>query len=431
MNKKKNSTKNSQMKVSAKDLAATLKPLVKQALVSAGKNLGSMAGAQVGMGTLGGKLGGKVAKRISKAIGSGDYTVSEPVAVNTLFSPKGSKSAKISVSDNETRIVHREYLGDVYNANASNSFANTTYPINPGLVLTFPYLSSIAQNFERYRVNGMVFEYVSTTSPYLAGGAMGTVMMAMEYNAAAPSFTSKPQFENSDFAISGRPDESMMYGVECEQFANNSYYTRSSASQTPVNLTDIGNFQIATLSPITANQVLGELWVSYDVVLEVPRISPARYGYAHLSGVASIGPLQGILTNSTITLAYGSMTGVYYDDTSSRIYFPNAEVGDTYQITIQTNATAAITSNLPLINAINTLAMNNTNVYHSSAGLGTAVNVYGATLLQYISLRTVTITTNAPGIIPYIQLNGVTSTVSSYTDVFVTDLGNGYGLNSL
>ncbi len=61
-------------------------------------------------------------------------------------------------------------------------FSQLTYKINPGLSLTFPWLSQLAPNFEYYRVVDMDFEFVSK----LPTTAAGMVYLAIDYNAADP-----------------------------------------------------------------------------------------------------------------------------------------------------------------------------------------------------------------------------------------------------
>jgi hypothetical protein len=148
--------------------------------------------------------------------------------------------------------------------------------------------------------------------------------------------------ENSDFALSARSDRNMMYGVECKDQQSNGLYVRTSAQPVnqPVNFTDFGNFYIACQNTtIGEGTVLGEVWVTYDIEFQIPHMPSSRFGYLHQEYVisatsASLIPLQ---TNIGSYYAYGSMSSVTWNYTTgnlSSISFPQATLGDIYQINI-------------------------------------------------------------------------------------------------
>ena len=58
-------------------------------------------------------------------------------------------------------VRHREFLAEI---KGTTTFTVAgSYPINPGMAQTFPWLSDIAKNFQQYRIRGMVFHYVPTS----------------------------------------------------------------------------------------------------------------------------------------------------------------------------------------------------------------------------------------------------------------------------
>jgi len=315
--------------------AKSLKPVIRQALRDGGATLGGVVGGKFGNASLGSKLGGKLGARVSRLIGSGDYTSSERVSYNSLF-PSASKEGALSSfgsTNSSVRIRHREYLDDVYSG-GSNLFAINTWPIQPGLPATFQYLSQIATNFEEYVFHGLVFEYVSTTSPYFSGGAMGSVIMSCEYDPTLPAYTSKPQMENSDFAISARPDTSMMFGVECKDQPVSGRYVRTTQVGQPLSMTDMGNFYLATQTQIAQGTILGELWVTYDIEFRKPHISPARYGLFRASSLNGPG-------NFKINSSYGALLNTTISGAGSvyNLTFPDANIGDIYLICQKITAT--------------------------------------------------------------------------------------------
>lgn len=301
-----------------KDIGAAMRPVAKEAIMSAGAALGGVAGSRLGSASGGAKVGRTLAARLSKMFGCGDYVVNESPVSNSLLKGGGNAYATFGNNGQSTRIQHREFLFDLSQGSVAGAFTNVAIPINPGLLASFPYLAPIAANFEEYRINGLVFEYISTTSPYLAGGAMGSVVLSMQYNPLAPPFTSKVQMENSDFAISARPDQSMVYGVECAMNTQNLYFVRQGASAAPLSSTDLGLMQFAIQSPIAINTVIGEIWVSYDIELLRPKAQTAGQGWAHFSGVGGAAGTSTAL--STTQSANGALTGLTYSNGGAGVY---------------------------------------------------------------------------------------------------------------
>jgi len=418
-------------------LLSAIRPAVKSVLETGGAALGSSLGGLVGPGgaMAGASAGKMLAQRFSKLIGSGDYSTNiTDVAHNSLVRYSGaSEYASFSDSKTSVRLRHREYLQDVF-VGTTGVFSNTSFAINPGLSNTFPFLAQIAGNFEEYHMHGLVFEFVSTTSPYNAASAMGSVIMAMEYNAAAPAFTSKPQMENSDFAVSARPDKCMIYGVECANNATNNLFIRQGAGPLPLTTTDIGTFQVATLTPLATGVTLGELWVSYDVELFRPHISPARFGYAHWALNTPAATPAGRIVSSRFPIdASAPRTGVRYGaastfilgsvDADPTVTLSDADVGDTYMIVIGSTSTSVVAQDVAVV----TVGLTATNT------LSTAAAVYATNLtknsipgngLSAVYYYTVT----ANNVVPSITFTTTQNTVlAGKWDIILTNLGNGLG----
>lgn len=273
-----------------KSVKKQVKSEVSRLIKTSSMAAGAAAGSYVGQPTLGSIAGTQVGKRLSKAIGSGDYEIVNDVKANSLFKGDGPSLPSFGGSS-ATRFKHREYVGDVY-AGANNSFSIQKWAVQPAYADSFPFLSQLTRNFTRYHMKGLIYEFVSTTSPYLAGGAMGSVILAMQYDPIAPDFSTKAQMDNSDFAISVRPDSSVMYGVECVGQPVQGYYLRTGGTliNQPLNFTDMGNMYVGVQNTtIAAGTSLGELWVTYDVEMSIPRISPGRYGFLRQGFNAPVG----------------------------------------------------------------------------------------------------------------------------------------------
>lgn len=70
-------------------------------------------------------------------------------------------------------------MSDVISSSAG-VFNGLVYKINPGNPETFPWLSSIASNFEAYRIEGLVFEYKTMSADALnsTNTALGQIILS-------------------------------------------------------------------------------------------------------------------------------------------------------------------------------------------------------------------------------------------------------------
>lgn len=251
---------------------ANLKPAVKSAIKNVVANALRAGGGALGSymgGPAGGIAGREAGAFVSRIIGTGDYDVKE----NTVL--KGPVP-QFGTGGRCVRIQHREFLRDI---TGSTAFSSSSYSINPGNVNCFPWLSRISANFATYRIRGMVFEFVSTSADALnsVNTALGSVVMATQYNVLSSDFVSKSEMEQYEFTTTGRPSINHMHPIECnpEELVMKHLYVRSGAvpAGQDARMYDMGKFQIATAG-MQAAATIGELWISYDVELYKPRIAP-------------------------------------------------------------------------------------------------------------------------------------------------------------
>jgi len=213
-----------------------------------------------------------------KAItGFGDYRIQS----NSLITGGLDPPAVVNSINNGGFIVrHREYLQDIP---ATVDFSLNMFPINVGIAATFPWLSSMAQSFEQYRVRGMVFEFKSLAFDAVlstaTSSALGSVIMATQYNVLDLPFNNKFEMENYVFANSSKPSMNFYHPIECAkvQTTVTELYVRNETVPVGADprLYDMGRFNIGTVGMQAASGVVGELWVTYEVELFKPKI-PAQ-----------------------------------------------------------------------------------------------------------------------------------------------------------
>lgn len=223
--------------------------------------------------------------------GSGEYRLMS----NSLVSGGGVELENAQImpaGPRSVRIIYREYLGDVYtHPTSAGAFNLASYDINPGLVSTFPWLSPIAQQYEQWTPNGIAFEFKSTSSEYVATQALGSVIMATEYDQLDSAFANKQEMLNSAYANEFKPSCDGLHGVECarEDRPLQILYVRAQTVPTSGDIRDYdcGRFSIATQGGATANLNLGSLYVHYDITFRKEQL---------FNGLPSQGQLWGIIS---------------------------------------------------------------------------------------------------------------------------------------
>jgi len=185
-------------------------------------------------------------------------------------------------------VTHTEFIKDVYGNEAGVNFANTAIELNPGLTASFPFLSQIACNFEEYEFIQLLYCYKPKLSQNISSsdGQVGTILMTTDYNADDAIKQSKQQMMQTYGTSNGRVVDRILHGVECDPSkikGDGHKYIRVRGLESGKEKSDYdaGVTQIAVVSTPTElqNEVLGELYVSYRVVLRKPRVF-SLYGFA-------------------------------------------------------------------------------------------------------------------------------------------------------
>lgn len=313
-----------------------------------------------GMGPLvhmGGTIGGLIAPGIGSSVGralglgaqrlynyisgSGSYTIRENTLMGVTNVP--------SFGETTIRMRAREYLGDVF---GTIGFANTSYAINPGNAVTFPWLSRVASQFQVYKLHGLIFEFVSTSSNALASTntALGKVVMATSYDVGELPFPDVKSALVTQFANMGKPADNLVHAVECRRSSaplDVLYVRNDSTTVDDPKFYDYGSFQLIT-EGMQASADIGGLWVSYDVTLSKPT----------LEGLTAFIPsqmwrLNGMSGGMFVTTSNSPQPGspsTYVDpvstsSTNSYVEILNPVIGDIYEVTVYaTGPTTASTS---------------------------------------------------------------------------------------
>nr|QCC62364.1 putative capsid protein [Crucivirus sp.] len=350
-----------------------------------GRSIGEMVGGMIPVaGPIAEKalgwLGDKLEDGIGSLFGFGEYKVEN----NSLMDgggnviPEGGRPPMVSNAfkhDGSAVVVrHQEPLGDIITSSNAGEFKLQNFFIQPGLATSFPWLASMAQNFQQYRILGMLFEFRSMAADAISGTniALGTVTMATNYNSSSPNYISKKDMQNSEYATSTKPSLSVFHPIECspEVSAEEVLYIRNAGvpDGDDQRLYDWGNFQIATSGFQGTNVTIGELWVTYEVALIKPKAVSTIGSYilaAHMQGNSSAGltaatPFLGnsLLAGSTLNLyVTGGGTTLNFDTASG------IQVGQKFKVDFYFAGVGGVSLTSPTVtfNGFNTLnRFNNT-----------------------------------------------------------------------
>jgi len=253
---------------------------------------------------VGSGVGRSLAAHVSKWLGYGAYKVK----ANSIMASSNASIPMMHNSSQSVVVRHREYIGDVLSS--GNFTKQAEVVLNPGLTTSFPWLATIARQYQEYTWRGMVFHFVPTVGSAVSANvpAFGNVMFHTDYRVTAPAPVSKTELLNEYFASDSRPCDSFIHPIECDPRENpyNVQYVRAgtvATSEDPKSY-DLGVFRCFTAGQGADGVALGEIWVTYEVELRKPQVATAIAdgSFYKLSGALSLSNTTGTVTTLTDTL---------------------------------------------------------------------------------------------------------------------------------
>jgi len=277
--------------------------------------LGGLGGGAAGLFTNGpaGVLSGANAgyalgNRAATVLGMGSYTVKS----NTLYDNtiRTGQVPNMHTSGQSVIVRHKEYIGDVVSSATAGAFNTTSFPINPGMAQTFPWLAGIANQYQEYTFKGLLFEYKSASADAIASStntSLGTVIFTTRYNPILPAPTGKVDALNEYYASDAKPSEDFCHFIECDPKENpfNVLYVRDTtlpfgANNNSNNFSlqnyDLGDLFVCTQGLQGTSVVCGEIWASYEVELRKPIITD--FDSVQSNGQFSLTNASGISTSN-------------------------------------------------------------------------------------------------------------------------------------
>jgi hypothetical protein len=258
-------------------------------------------------------------RRKGKSAASNKQSSSPKKGGQALSYAKAVRSTKprFSTTARSTVITHRELVKTVVSGPVADAFTTVGFPVNPGMAETFPWLSRLASNYEKYKFHKLVFRYVTRAATTDRGG----VIMAPDYDAADAPPTTEEQASAYTDAVESPVWQS--FDVPLRAASQGAKYVRSGAVvDTDIKTYDIANFFCATVPATGATDLsIGKLWVEYVVELMIPQLATAAAPPPPVSGGIAVqynfnpGAALYLATNTLLGFTFheiemnGSQTG--------------------------------------------------------------------------------------------------------------------------
>lgn len=215
-------------------------------------------------------IAGKVVKGVANSIKNRSPKDTQP-KVNTVVVTQGRKksswsrvnrSAPVAVGgssganrrSNNYRLQNCERIMDIGGTNTGIF----SIPINPGIASTFPWLSSIANSYDKYLFHRLIFRYKSTCPT----STSGQVILAWDYDSLDPTPTTAQECCQETYWKATSPWQHMGFSVNLNGIGK--LFTRDRViAGSDLKTYDLG--QLIVLSD--NNQASGYVEVEYDLTL--------------------------------------------------------------------------------------------------------------------------------------------------------------------
>ena len=247
---------------------------------------------------------------------SSTVSVKEYLPVATSNRRVTGKPDIVHLPNGDCVIEHSEFFADL---NGTAAFTALQFAVNPGVSGTFPWLSQIAQNYESYVFDKLEFEYQNA----VGSTAIGTVMLAVDYDASDPPPVDKIQLASYQDFVREAPWVPFIQKNRPQNLRKRSSFFVRVGALSPnqdIKLYDTGNLVVATQGMAGATPV-GELYTKYRVKFMTPQLQNPAIGTSKSSRVSALGALVAPVASaaSNAPLIYGG-NGTTLTSTATQAY---------------------------------------------------------------------------------------------------------------
>lgn len=319
----------------------------------------------------------------------------------------GSNTMKKSMF-HHTRFKNREMISNV---TSSTGFVNTAYDLNPANPLLFPFLASMAPNFGEYKIHSLKFMFKSTSASALnsTNTALGTVMLAVDYDPSNNAFVSKMQMDNYEGTQACNPSKSMVYTLDVGKNTplKNLYVPPAGVAPQGADpkFYNFGTFQLATES-MQAVCVVGELWVEYDIEFFKPNLNINATLFVELvannTGTSTASNLFGsfgsYMTNYQASDGQGTVNNTKWIGLNNNsVTFGSKTVGQAYAVNLNVTGTTLASAGT---SATGMTFLNGTTAFPNSDFVSSSATAYQNQSYFVVNTAGANLSFNISGTIP-------------------------------
>jgi hypothetical protein len=258
---------------------------------------------------VGSKGGGKQKK--VKIYGQTATATYAPVGISTTIGARKRKPRIVNMNDGSVVVSHSEMIGTLVSSGTTLTYKVDSYVANPGKPSIFPWLSTIATNYDKYKFRKLHVCLISS-QPTSTAGRIG---IGFDYDSTDPTPANRIEFFSLTSHVEATPWQSIELDIPVEggtRFTN----THTTADS---KLIDLGQVLLMSDQIVATNAVIADVIVSYEVELHHPQqaiFNSQFFSNFVDAGLTSIGPsfvLEGVAGTNTVdfTVPQGSWLVTY------------------------------------------------------------------------------------------------------------------------
>lgn len=223
------------------------------------------------------------------------------VAPAAMSRSVGSSKPKERSRQGGRSLIFKEYVQDIA---GSVAFSATSFPVQPGVGNLFAWLSTQAVSYQEYRFRRLRFIFETEK----ASSTSGKVMMAFLPDAGEPTPASKQEMLENEHKTANAVWAPCSFSVQGPEALGKRRYIRSGTLPANFDLKtyDLGNLIVATQGCADTSPV-GELYVEYEVDLDVPVISASAMALAQSITITSGGTVSNTAPFGTAATSTGGL----------------------------------------------------------------------------------------------------------------------------
>lgn len=372
---------------------------------------------------------------IPRMLGMGAYKIKS----NSIVKPSGSSQVPfmhLDAKGGTLRVKHREWVCDVrIPANTAGAFIPRLawLRLNPANSATFPWLSNLAKLYDEWRPLGIAFQFrTNCTDTMVATNgnlSLGSLMIMTDYNSNNKLPDKKVQWDNSEYTVQGKVSGDLIHAVECHpsQTVLPHLYTSDGSSGdstvqkdrrfASLGMTYVGGYGFQNTSEFVA----GEIWVTYDIILQKPTGT-------FMKGTMDQYDIDAASCTNSDMFAYASATKTSGSNIqtrlgANRIYFPQGQSCG-YLISISYRGTSSGWS-YPALSYSDSVSAYNLFENHTDDAPDPSASTVG--VAQNMTFAVQVDQSGFDDLDPYVQFDSVGILANpTYADLIITTIPTGF-----